>query len=114
MLKAGWLVAAKNAGINIAISGFDPWPAFRFLGHTSEGNRTICTLFTQEMASSVFAFLVLLSCCGCESKSSPRTKYEHASANNPLPHVRVVFIRLIPNYLDFGTFSLAEATSPAQ
>ena len=53
-VKAGWAAAAKSAGIEIGVSGFDCWPVFGFQGPggtplPGDSGRVLTTLFTQEM-----------------------------------------------------------------
>ena len=53
-VQRGWSAAAADAGLAVAVTGFAPWPAFAFTGHTPEGSIVLTTLFTQEMMKRGF------------------------------------------------------------
>ena len=57
LIKRGWAEAAESAGLEIAVSGIDPWPAFKFgapqdahgFQAPQQATSPLRTLFTQEM-----------------------------------------------------------------
>lgn len=62
-IRAGWQVAADASGLEITISGFDPWPSFKFgsapaaysaAPDPNAAQSPLPTLFTQEMLKKGF------------------------------------------------------------
>ena len=65
LIKRGWAEAAESAGLEIAVSGIDPWPAFKFgapqdahgFQAPQQATSPLRTLFTQEMLRRGFLAL---------------------------------------------------------
>ena len=79
------LRATVLAGLAVAVTGFAPWPAFSFRGHTSHGSTVLTTLYTQEMLKRGF----LANTCVCVTFAHTDALIEHY-----LHHTAEVFQQL--------------------